>query len=53
MGIFNDVTRARSLRDAVLYLLAPPGWSPDGSRETSNSIKRRWNEYRAAHMPGE
>jgi len=53
VGIFNDVTRAHSLRDAVLYLLAPPGWSPDGSRETSDSIKRRWNEYRAAHMPGE
>jgi sterol desaturase/sphingolipid hydroxylase (fatty acid hydroxylase superfamily) len=53
VGIFNDVTRARSIRDAVLYLVAPPGWSPDGSRETSDSIKRRWSEYRAAHMPGE
>ena len=53
VGIFNDVTRARSLRDAVLFLLAPPGWSPDGSRETSDSIKRRWSEYRAAEMPGE
>ncbi|HUO92351.1 MAG TPA: sterol desaturase family protein [Rhizomicrobium sp.] len=53
VGLFNDVTRARSLRDAGLYLFAPPGWSPDGSRETSDSIKRRWNEYRAAEMAGE
>jgi sterol desaturase/sphingolipid hydroxylase (fatty acid hydroxylase superfamily) len=53
VGIATDVARARSLRDAALYLLAPPGWSPDGSRETSDSIKRCWNEYRAAHMPGE
>jgi sterol desaturase/sphingolipid hydroxylase (fatty acid hydroxylase superfamily) len=53
IGIFNDVTRAHSLRDAALYLLAPPGWSPDGSRETSDSIKQSWNLLGAAHLPGE
>ncbi len=37
-----DLWRARSLKHAALYLFAPPGWSPDGSRETSDSIKARW-----------
>jgi sterol desaturase/sphingolipid hydroxylase (fatty acid hydroxylase superfamily) len=53
IGIANDIARARNPRDAALYLLAPPGWSPDGSRETSDSIKRRWNEYRAVQIAGE
>jgi sterol desaturase/sphingolipid hydroxylase (fatty acid hydroxylase superfamily) len=53
IGIVNDIRHAPSLRDALLYLVAPPGWSPDGSRETSDSIKRRWNEYRAARVAGE
>ena len=52
IGIFNDVARAHSLREAALYLLAPPGWSPDGSRETSDSIKASWN-LSAAQFPGE
>ena len=42
MGIVKDMAGAKSLKDAALYLLAPPGWSPDGSRETSKTIKAKW-----------
>ena len=31
--------RARSLRDALGYLLAPPGWSPDGSTLTAGQLR--------------
>lgn len=41
-GIARDVAKARSLRDAIGYMFGPPGWSPDGSRQTSASIKARW-----------
>tara|TARA_R110002124_G_scaffold109606_1_gene262647 strand:- start:93 stop:1073 length:981 start_codon:yes stop_codon:yes gene_type:complete len=41
-AIISDMRRARSLRDAMMYLLAPPGWSPDGSRSTSKQIRARW-----------
>ena len=40
-GIARDLVRARSLRDVLGYLFGPPGWSPDGSRETSAMIKAR------------
>jgi sterol desaturase/sphingolipid hydroxylase (fatty acid hydroxylase superfamily) len=40
-----DLRRARSLGDALRYLLAPPGWSADGSRETTDAIKARWASY--------
>ena len=33
---------ARSPRHALGYIFGPPGWSHDGSRETSAMIKARW-----------
>jgi sterol desaturase/sphingolipid hydroxylase (fatty acid hydroxylase superfamily) len=48
VGIAGDLVRAKTLRDAALYLMAPPGWSPDGSRDTSDIIKARWEAFRAA-----
>lgn len=47
IGMFADLARAKSLRDAFCYVFAPPGWSPDGSRDTSDSIKTLWNSRSA------
>lgn len=41
-GIVRDVASAKSLRDVWGYVFGPPGWSPDGSRKTSASIKAAW-----------
>ncbi len=40
-GVFKDVRAARSFKEAMGYLMGPPGWSPDGSRLTSKMIKER------------
>jgi sterol desaturase/sphingolipid hydroxylase (fatty acid hydroxylase superfamily) len=40
IAIAQDVVRQP--RHALGWLLGPPGWSPDGSRETSRQIKDRW-----------
>jgi len=42
VSLLHDLVRARSPREFALYLLAPPGWSPDGSRDTTDAIKKRW-----------
>jgi sterol desaturase/sphingolipid hydroxylase (fatty acid hydroxylase superfamily) len=42
VAIGQDLAKARSPRDVLGYLFGPPGWSPDGSRETSAEIKRKW-----------
>lgn len=42
IAIARDVLRARSWRDRLRYLVGPPGWSPDGSRDTADAIKARW-----------
>ena len=42
LSVFRDMRGAKSLKDAMMYLLAPPGWTPDGSRATSKQIKARW-----------
>ncbi len=42
LAIWRDVTQpGLSLRDRVMYAVAPPGWSHDGSRDTSEGIKAR------------
>ncbi len=48
IGIVNDMRKAGSWRDAMMYLLAPPGWSPDGSRATSKEILARWTARHGA-----
>jgi sterol desaturase/sphingolipid hydroxylase (fatty acid hydroxylase superfamily) len=50
-GIIKDVRSARSLRDALGYWLGPPGWSPDGSRDTSATLKARWMEEQGLTPP--
>ncbi|MBO9714084.1 sterol desaturase family protein [Sphingomonas sp.] len=46
VGIAKDVWRAPTLRAKWLYMAAPPGWSHDGSRDTSEVIKARWEAAR-------
>ena len=41
-GIWRDVTHAKKLSHVFGYVFGPPGWSPDGSRKTSRSIKADW-----------
>jgi len=42
-GIIKDVFgNNRSIKDRILYIVAPPGWSHDNSRKTSNDIKREY-----------
>lgn len=40
MAIATDLVREP--RHALGWLFGPPGWSPDGSRQTSREIKQAW-----------
>ncbi len=40
-AIARDLRRASSLRVALGYVFAPPGWSPDGSTLTARQLRRR------------
>jgi len=51
IAIGHDLLNAGSLREAAGYFVGPPGWSPDGSRETTDAIKARWAAFRAAQVP--
>ncbi|PCI61510.1 MAG: C-5 sterol desaturase [Kordiimonadales bacterium] len=42
VGIFKDIATAKTWRARVLFLIAPPGWTPDGSRMTSDMIRAAW-----------
>jgi sterol desaturase/sphingolipid hydroxylase (fatty acid hydroxylase superfamily) len=41
-AIARDVLTARTWRDRLWFMVAPPGWSPDGSRDTTDMIKAKW-----------
>lgn len=41
VGIFKDMWGAKGIRNKFMFLIAPPGWTPDGSRLTSEMIKER------------
>jgi len=41
-GIARDVWRAPDWRARAGYMFGPPGWSHDGSRDTSETIRARW-----------
>jgi sterol desaturase/sphingolipid hydroxylase (fatty acid hydroxylase superfamily) len=47
IGMAADLARAKSPHEALRYIFAPPGWSPDGSRDTSDSLKLQWNSRSA------
>lgn len=47
IGIAKDVWAAPGLRAKIGYIAMPPGWSHDGSRETSESIKQHWQDRQA------
>jgi hypothetical protein len=46
IGIGKDLLASRSPREALGYLFGPPGWSPDGSRDTSHTLKAKWRARR-------
>ncbi len=50
VGMVQDVWRA-PWRHKLSYILKPPGWTHDGSRDTSDTIRARWLERRGGGGP--
>lgn len=42
VGIVQDLWTAKSIKDRLFFLIKPPGWTPDGSRMTSDMIRAEW-----------
>ena len=38
--MFGDMRKAKSVRDVLGYLFAPPGWQPDGKGPTTENLRR-------------
>ena len=52
IGMLGDIWRA-PWRHKLSYLLREPGWSHDGSRETSDMIRARWRARMMREKEGE
>ena len=53
IGIAKDVWKAPTLGAKWNYMVKPPGWSHDGSRDTSEIIKARWEAKQRGVAPAE
>ncbi len=53
IAIAQDVRQARSWDERWMYLFGPPGWSPDGSRQTSAMTQARWRAEQAQRAGAE
>ena len=47
-AIWQDVRRAKSFREALMYIFGAPGWSPDGSTLTAKQMQARYYQEKAA-----
>lgn len=47
VSLFRDLTTAKSWRERAGYFLGPPGWTPDGTRRTTDMIKAEWRAQSA------
>ncbi len=51
VGIIKDIAGAKTIKARLLFLLAAPGWTPDGSRMTSDMIKKTWENSQKTIPP--
>jgi len=47
IAIARDLVGARTWRERLMYVGGPPGWSPDGSRDTTDRLKDKWRRRQA------
>jgi len=40
INIWNDVKKAKNVKEKFMYIFGPPGWSPDGSTQTVKEMQR-------------
>jgi len=43
-NIWLDVKKARNLKEVLMFIFGPPGWSPDGSTLTAKEIQKALRE---------
>lgn len=53
VGIARDVKAAPNWRARINYIIKPPGWSHDNSRDTSETIREKWRATQIAAEPAE
>ena len=44
VGIVKDIASAKTWKARLMFLFGPPGWTPDGSRMTSEMIREAWEK---------
>lgn len=48
ISMAGDIWREKSYKNKLKFLFMPPGWTPDGSRKTTEIIKQEWHQRQKA-----
>jgi sterol desaturase/sphingolipid hydroxylase (fatty acid hydroxylase superfamily) len=51
--LWRDLKTARSIRDVIGFIFAPPGWQPDGNGPTTENLRKRARTGNEAVAPAE
>ena len=43
-GLWKDMVKAPGIKNKLLYIVMPPGWSHTGEHKTARVVKRAWLE---------
>jgi sterol desaturase/sphingolipid hydroxylase (fatty acid hydroxylase superfamily) len=52
VAIIDDLRKSRSWSDRLRYVLGVPGWSPDGRRQTTDSLREAWRARETDALAG-
>lgn len=53
VSMFKDIAQDKSFKNKLKYLILPPGWTPDGSRKTTEILKQEWAERKSESKAGQ
>lgn len=48
-SIWDDITKASTIKAKLLYIFGPPGWSHDGSKKTSKQLREEYYNTKKSH----
>ncbi len=51
-ALMRDVAKAPGLKNKVLYLFMPPGWSHDGDHKTADKVRSEYLKQQAPATSG-
>jgi hypothetical protein len=51
VALWKDVRKAPGIKNKLLYIVMPPGWSHTGNHSTAKAVRAEFDKNNEAHAP--